>query len=315
MSKHTWGHSRPFNAASNYIRKVFGSRIQKVTINAGFTCPNRDGTKATGGCAFCNNRAFNPSYNDPAKPISQQIEEGIRFHKNRYRSAPKYLAYFQAFSNTYGNVEHLGKLYWEALNREEIAGLVIGTRPDCIDDSILDLLEDIAKKYYLVVEFGIESVYNKTLDVINRGHTYEESVAAIEKCDERNITTGGHMIFGLPGETRQMMIDSAKEISKLQLKYLKLHQLQIIKNTEIGREYIENPSKFKLFELEEYIEFVSEYLCYLNPEIVVERLAGEAQPNYNLNRRWSIRYDQVLQMIEKYMTENNLWQGKLYNKK
>ncbi len=311
--EYNWGHSRRFNAASNAIKKEFGSRVQKVTIDAGFTCPNRDGTKSTGGCTFCNNDAFSPSYCQPEKTVKQQIEEGIRFHEKRYRSADKYLAYFQAYSNTYKPVDELRKLYFEALEQDKVVGLIIGTRPDCMNYEIYNLLEEINEKFYVVVEFGIESVFNSTLETINRGHTFKESKEAILETAKRGILCGGHIIFGLPGETREMMLESAKTLSTLPLESLKFHQLQIVKGTRIGDDYLLNPNNYKQFELEEYVEFISQYLSILSPKIIVERLAGETQPGLNLGKTWNIRYDQVLQRVEKYMEQMDLWQGKFYN--
>jgi uncharacterized protein len=309
---YAWGHNRRINLASNNTKKLFGSRVQKLTIDAGFTCPNRDGTISTGGCSYCNNEAFNPSYCQPEKPITQQIAQGIQFHKKRYRTATKFVAYFQAYSNTYASVKLLRKYYYEALEHEDVIGLVIGTRPDCVDDSIFDLLEEINNTHYLIIEFGIESVYESTLKAINRGHSYKKSVWAVNEAHRRGIKTGGHFIFGLPGETTQMMMDSAKLIGELPLYSVKFHQLQIVKDTAIGNEYIQDATNFKLFELDEYISFISEYLTYLPPQLIIERLAGETQPDYNLATKWNIRYDQVLRKIEQHMEMLDLWQGKNY---
>ena len=308
-----WGHNRPINLASNDTKREFGGRVQKVTIDAGFSCPNRDGTLSTGGCSFCNNNAFNPGYCEPSKPIRNQIEQGILFHKSRYRKADKFLAYFQAYSNTYADVEILRKRYYEALETDGIIGLVIGTRPDCINEKILTLLEEINASHHMVVEYGVESVYNETLIKINRGHSFEKSKWAIEQTAKRNIKTGAHFIFGLPGENKEMMLKSSATISSLPIKTVKFHQLQIVKGTEIGKVFLRNPKAFNLFELEEYIEFIIDFLSFLRPDIVVERLAGETQPDYNLAKKWNIRYDQVLQLIEKKMIEKNTWQGKNYS--
>jgi radical SAM protein (TIGR01212 family) len=309
-----WGNTRRINAASNYNKKTFGERIQKVTIDAGFTCPNRDGSISTGGCTFCNNDAFNPSYCIPNKSITQQISEGIRFHAKRYKNATKFLAYFQAYSNTYKSVTELKKIYSEALNSEGVIGLIIGTRPDCVNEEIFDLLEEINKNYLLTVEFGIESVYDKTLEIINRGHNYAKSVWAINEAHKRGIKTGGHIIFGLPGEDYSMMMKSAAIISQLPLHTVKFHQLQYVSGTKLGEEYAANPQNFKLFEVDEYVNFISEYLGYLSPNFIIERLAGETQPDKNLATKWDLRYDQVLQKIEKKMEEKDIWQGKFYEK-
>lgn len=305
-----WGHNRRINMASNHTKKEFGGRLQKVTIDAGFTCPNRDGSRSVGGCDFCNNNAFNPSYCQPNKTITEQINEGIDFHKGRYKSATQYAAYFQAYSNTYAPIDVLRQRYYEALNHESIIGLYIGTRPDCLDAEIFDLLEEINKKYYLVLELGIESVYEDTLLRINRGHSFFDSKTAVNEAHRRGIKTGGHFIFGLPGETRKMMIDSAKKVAQLPLHSIKFHQLQFVKNTKIGEKFLEDPTQFKQFEFDEYIEFISEYLTHIPSDIIVERLAGETQKDYNLSSKWKMRYDQVLQHIERYMEKNNLWQGK-----
>ncbi|MFP4019832.1 MAG: TIGR01212 family radical SAM protein, partial [Bacteroidales bacterium] len=209
IMSYQWGDNRRFNTYSNYFKKIFGERVQKVTIDAGFTCPNRDGTKGWGGCTYCNNKAFNPSYCNPEKSVRQQIEEGIEFHRKRYRRADKYLAYFQAYSNTYASVEKLQEIYNQALEFPQIKGLVIGTRPDCIDDEKLNYFASLSRKYYIMIEYGIETVYNPTLERINRGHSVEDSILAIEKTAARGIKTGAHIIFGLPGEMKEDMLKEA----------------------------------------------------------------------------------------------------------
>lgn len=309
--KYPWGHNRRFNAYSNYFLKEFGERVQKLSIDAGFTCPNRDGTVGTGGCTYCNNNAFNPSYCIPSKSISQQITEGIEFHKNRYRRANKYLAYFQPYSNTYAHLIKLISIYFEALKFPEIVGLVIGTRPDCIDDEKLDFLQKLSEKFYIIVEYGIESCYNKTLERVNRGHSFEQSIEAITKTAERGIKTGAHIIFGLPGETKQEMLDEADILSELPLNNIKFHQLQIIKDTEMAKEYSEKPENFNLFSLDEYIDFIITFLERLTPDIVIERFAGEVPPRFLSGPGWGlIRNDQILNLIEKKLAEKNTWQGR-----
>ncbi len=309
-----WGHGRRFNAYSNYFRKYFGTRVQKLSINAGFTCPNRDGTRGTGGCTYCNNDAFNPSYCKPEKSVSQQIEEGISFHKKRYREAGSYLAYFQAFSNTYADLNRLKKLYEEALNFPGIIGLIIGTRPDCIDGQKLNYLRELSERYYISVEYGIESCYNKTLKRINRGHTFEEAEEALRATAVLGINTGAHFIFGLPGETRDEMMNEAAIISKLPLTTAKFHQLQIIKGTPIAAEQSQNPEDFQLFSWEEYLGFFISFLEQLNPAIIVERFTGEAPPRYLKGNLWGRkRTDQIVELVEKRMEELDTWQGKYYN--
>jgi uncharacterized protein len=308
-----WGHERRFNAYSNYFRNIYGARVQKVSIDAGFTCPNRDGTKARGGCTYCNNDAFNPSYCQPSKSVTTQIDEGVEFHKWRYSEAVSYLAYFQAFSNTYAPLEDLKKLYEEALRYEGVIGLIIGTRPDCIDDEKLDYLKELSQKYYIAVEYGIESCYNTTLERINRGHTFEEAVYAVRQTADRGINTGAHFIFGLPGETREEMMKEADIISKLPLTTVKFHQLQIIKGTRMEKEFESNPADFELFSWEEYLEFFIKFLERLNPEIVVERFTGEAPPRFLKGTPWGKkRTDQIVGLVEKRLEELDTWQGRLY---
>ncbi len=307
-----WGHNRRFNAYANYMKALFGCRVQKVSVNAGFTCPNRDGTRGTGGCTYCNNDAFSPSYCRAEKPVKQQITEGIQFHETRYKTADRYLAYFQSFSNTYKPLEHLKEIYNQALGDERVIGLVIGTRPDCIDDDKLKYFKKLAEDHYIVIEYGIESCNNNTLKRINRGHSFEETVKAINETAAMGIRTGAHMIFGLPGESREEMLDSAKIISRLPLNNIKFHQLQIIKETVIEEEYKNNPGNFYIFDFEEYIDFIVSYLELLNPSFIVERIAGEVPPQYNSGRQWQLRYDRILSVLEKRLEERNTWQGRLY---
>ena len=311
---YSWGHERRFNSYTEYFRKQFGERVQKVTIDAGFTCPNRDGTKGTGGCTYCNNDAFNPSYCLPYKGITKQIEEGIEFHANRYRRAKNFLAYFQAFSNTYAPLEQLRKFYEEALSIPGIIGLVIGTRPDCIDEEKLNYLQQLSQNYYIMVEYGIESCNNESLKKINRGHTFEDGVEAIKKTGAKGIKTGAHFIFGLPGESRQEMLDQVYKINKLPLNNIKFHQLQIIKDTQMALHYKLSPTYFQLFERDEYIEFFCTFLERLNPEFVIERFTAEVPPRYLAGPGWGLlRTNHLLHLLEKRLEEKDTWQGKLYN--
>jgi radical SAM protein (TIGR01212 family) len=305
-----WGNNRRFNSYPEYLKKLFGNRVQKVTIDAGFTCPNRDGTKGQGGCTFCLNDAFNPSYCDPGKPIRQQILEGIEFHTTRYRRATQYLAYFQAFSNTYQPLNRLMQLYKEALSVDSVAGLAIGTRPDCVDDEKLDYFAHLSKNTYLIIEYGVESVYDRTLKRINRGHTFADSVKAIEDTAKRGIKTGCHMIIGLPGESREEILSSASILSSLPLSTVKFHQLQIFSGTRMGKEYVEKSRAFKLFSIDEYLLFMAEYITHLNPSFVIERIAGETPPRYAAINRWGPRYDELLLRFERILEEKDYWQGK-----
>ncbi len=308
-----WGSPRRFNAFSDSFRSIHGSRMQKVSIDAGFTCPNRDGTKGTGGCTYCNNKAFNPSYCTPEKPVIQQINEGIEFHRRRYRRAEAFLAYFQAYSNTYASTEVLRKMYNEALSHKDIRGLVIGTRPDCVNDEILDLLKELSEHCIVMLEFGIESCYDSTLTRINRGHTFAEAVKALEASHSRGLDTGAHFIFGLPGETREEMLKEADIISGLPLNRVKFHQLQIIRGTAMEREYNERHGDFEMFAWEDYLNFIIRFIERLNPSIQIERFTGEAPPRFLAKEMWGKkRTDVIVGLIEKRLEELDTWQGRLY---
>lgn len=329
-----WGDHRRFNSYSNYFTKQFGGRVQKISIDAGFSCPNRDGKISTGGCTFCSNAAFNPSYCQPEKSIGQQIEEGIAFHQKRYRRASRYLAYFQPFSNTYKPLEELKRIYSEALEgidsiptlfprgndmpfkaleTPQILGIVIGTRPDLVDETLLQHLNEIQKTHYVMLEYGVESVYDETLRRVNRGHDFATAEKAIRMTADYGIPCGAHFIFGLPGETKAMMLDAACVISRLPLTTVKFHQLQIFKGTPMADEFLQHPEHFHLFDLEEYIDFVIDFAERLSPKVVIERFAGEVPPRYLVSKPWmKLRYDTVLSRIEKRMEERDTWQGRLF---
>lgn len=306
--------NKPYNSYNEYFKKTFGQRIQKVSIDAGFTCPNRDNTLSTGGCTYCNNDAFNPSYCNPVIPVLKQIDEGIKFHKVRYRRAMKYLAYLQTYSNTYAPIEKLKEIYSQALSHPDIIGLVIGTRPDCIDNEKLEWLAHLSKQYYIMVEYGIETTNNNTLQRINRGHTYEQCEQAIDKTAALGIKTGAHLIFGLPAETRDEMLNRVTIISKLPLTTIKFHQLQIVKNTAMEADFTRHPHHFNLFSLDEYIDFIIQFIERLNPSFVIERFTGEVPPRYLATPPWGLlRSDQVAVMIINEMNKRNTWQGKKWS--
>ena len=316
QSIYPWGHARRFNAYSNYFKKMYGGRLQKVTIDAGFTCPNRDGTSGSGGCTYCNNDAFNPSYCNPTKSITTQLSEGIDFLRKRYREPLSYLAYFQAYSNTYAPIKRLKTLYDEALLYPGISGLIIGTRPDCIDNEKLDYFRELSEKYFVAIEYGVESCYDRTLRRINRGHSFRQAVDAINMTALKGIKTGAHFIFGLPGESCEEMMREAEIISALPLHTVKFHQLQIIKGTLMEKEYIENPQDFNLFSFDDYVDFFILFLEKLNPGIVIERFTGEAPPEYLLEQKWNRkRTDEIVRIIENRLEERDTWQGRLYRTK
>ena len=305
-----WENERRFNAWANQAKKRFGTRLQKLSINAGFSCPNRDGTVGYGGCTFCNNEGFNPSYCNPEKPIARQIDEGLSFIKNRYPRAKLFVAYFQAYSNTHAHLKLLEEIYEQALAHPEISGLVIGTRPDCIDSEKLDYFAELAKRYFIKLEYGVESCYNSTLKRINRGHSFEDSVHAIKETASRSIFNGIHMIFGLPGESRQMMLDQVELINKLPVNTIKFHQLQIVKDTPMADEYRNHPERFNLFGLEEYVEFVVSFVERLHPAIAIDRFSGEVPPPLITGPRWgNVRSDTIIGMVERGLEKRNSHQG------
>lgn len=299
-----------YRSYTTYLRSKFGSRVQKLSVNAGLSCPNRDGTKGTGGCIYCLNEAFTPSYCQPDKSITQQLHEGITFHKNRYRRAGAYLAYFQSFSNTYVNAETLEKMCREAMGVPCVAGIITGTRPDCINEEIAGVLRSLSKETFIKVELGIESVFDDTLHLIKRGHTMKDTHRVIELLKKYQIPTCGHFILGLPGESKERILESASVVSELGLFSVKLHQLQIFRGTELEKMYNSSPFDVQLFELAEYIDLVIDYTERLHPDLYIERFAGEVPPRFLVAPDWGlIRYDQVLQKIHQRFEERNTRQG------
>ena len=299
-----------YNSYVGYFRREYGERLQKIVIDAGFTCPNRDGKVGFGGCTYCNNDAFHPNYSTPDHTIEWQIEEGIRFHAKRYRNASSYLAYFQPYSNTYAPLSVLKQRYEEALSHPQVKGIVVGTRPDCVDDAVLDYLAELAQRHIVIVEYGIESCYDKTLRRINRGHDFACAQQAVRKTAERGIRTGAHFILGLPGETREDLLGMAPLINELPLHSVKFHPLQIVKGTLMEQEYRECPEDFLTFSLPEYIDFFIDLLEYLRPDLYIERFAGEVPPRFVNETPWGlIRNVELLRLLEKRLEERNTRQG------
>ncbi len=402
-----------YNSFVGYYRRKYGERLQKLVLDAGFSCPNRDGTVGRGGCTYCDNAAFHPGYSTPGKPLLTQLDEGIEFQKIRYPRARHYLAYFQAYSNTYGSLERLKSLYEEVLSHPEVVGIVIGTRPDCVDEGKLDYLADLAGGRVLdgwsrilgggkssdgqsprqaqsirrgqalrqaqepvggvsgspipaavvrqahqpaapvavvrqahqpvaelveapessetpepseaatspllltapivVVEYGIESCDDGTLRRINRGHDFQCARKAVEMTASRGIDTCAHFILGLPGETRQMLLDQCEAISSLPLRSVKFHQLQIVKGTAMEKEYSADPSVFYRPSLDEYLDFVIDLLERLRPDLYIERVAGEVPPRFVNDTPWGlVRNFEILRLLDKRLEERNTWQGRLY---
>lgn len=338
-----FSEGKRYNSFVGYYRRRYGERLQKLVLDAGFSCPNRDGTVGRGGCTYCDNAAFHPGYSTPGKPLLTQIDEGIEFQKVRYPRVRHYLAYFQAYSNTYGSLERLKALYEEVLRHPEVVGIVIGTRPDCVDVEKLDYLADLAAGRVLpgwqrflrkvpgptvqapvpdtltapivVVEYGIESCYDSTLRHINRGHNFECARKAVEMTAERGLDTGAHFILGLPGETREMLIDQCGIISSLPLRSVKFHQLQIVKGTAMEKEYAADPSAFYRPGLDEYLDLVIDILERLRPDLYIERVAGEVPPRFVNDTPWGlVRNFEILRLLDKRLEERDTWQGRLYSK-
>lgn len=304
--------SKPYNDFSSFIKSKFSERVQKISLDTGFTCPNRDGTKGIGGCTYCNNNSFNPDYCKPEKSITQQLDEGIYFFSKKYKTQ-EYLAYFQAYTNTYADIALVKELYTEALKHPKVVGLVIGTRPDCIDKDLIDFLSDLAKTYFVSLEFGVESTLNRTLKAVNRCHTYEETKQAYQLCNDKGLHLGAHMIIGLPGESEMDILNHAVELSKLPINSLKLHQLQIVKHTMMAHTFNKDPNQFKLFTIEEYIDILCKFIVRLRPDIILERFISESPTQLLIAPKWGLKNFEVVHKIDKRLKEKNLWQGKCYH--
>lgn len=291
------------------LKSEFAERVQKISINAGFTCPNRDGSKGTGGCTYCNNQAFSPEYCQSVKTVSQQVEEGIAFFNHKYK-AQLYLAYFQSYTNTYDSLENLKVLYEEALSYPNITGIVVGTRPDCVSDELLDYFAELSKKQYVMIEYGVESTRDETLDFINRGHTYAVAEQAIIKTAACGIRAGAHIILGLPNESRETIISHASTLSALPLDMLKIHQLQLVRGTKMAQQFATNPEWFHLYSAEEYIELAIDFLELLNPDIAVERFVSQSPKELLIAPTWGLKNFEFTAKIEKRLKERNTWQGR-----
>ncbi len=312
MQKFDWGHTKRYNDFPTYFRKLFSERVQKVSVDAGFTCPNRDGTKGRGGCTYCNNKTFKPTYCNLENSVSYQVQQGIRFFEKKYKSM-RFLAYFQAYTSTWAPLENLIPLYEEALQHPKIIGLVISTRPDAVDEELLNYLADLSKKVYVMVEFGLESHLDKSLEKMNRGHTFSESVWALEQTAIRKINNCAHLILGLPGENKSDWLEQARVISQLPVNNLKLHQLQIHKGTALEKHFRKNPDDFHLFSAEDYIDLVVDYLELLNPKIIVERFISQAPPEMLIAPKWGLKNFEFVAKVEKRLAERDTWQGRNFN--
>lgn len=305
-----FNNNKRYNDYSSFIKARFSERVQKVSLNTGFTCPNRDGTKGVGGCTYCNNNTFSPDYCKPGKSITQQLDEGIEFFAKKYKTQ-QYLAYFQAYTNTYADIDLVKELYEEAISHPKVIGLVIGTRPDCINKDLIDFLSELSNKYYISLEFGVESTLNRTLNIINRCHSFEETVMAYELSKNKGLHLGAHLIIGLPGESIEDILNHAIEISKLPINSLKLHQLQVVKHTMMAIQLKQNPELFSLFSLEEYIDLITDFIGLLRPDIIIERFISQSPKNLLIAPKWNgLKNFEIVNKIDKKLVEKNIWQGK-----
>ncbi len=296
---------------SELLAKEFPFKVQKISINAGFTCPNRDGLKGVGGCTYCNNQSFSPGYGGRQRSVSDQLTDGIAFFSHKYPEM-KYLAYFQSYTNTYEELDTLIKKYEEALAYPGVVGLIIGTRPDCMPDKLLDYFTELNKKTFLLIEYGLESTLDSTLEFINRGHTYQESVDAITKTAGRGIYTGVHLILGLPHESREQMLEHAVKMSKLPLTTIKLHQLQLIKGTIMAKQYREHPEWFKLFDVDDYIDLCVDFAERLNPDFYIERFVSQSPKELLIAPDWGLKNFEFTDKVLKRFVQRESYQGKLF---
>lgn len=298
-----------YNDFGDFLKGVFPYKVQKISINAGFTCPNRDGTKGWGGCTYCNNQTFSPEYCRTEKSVSQQLEEGVAFFSRKYPDM-KYLAYFQAYTNTYGELEALKQKYEEALAFPGVVGLIIGTRPDCMPENLLQYLTERSRDVFILVEYGVETTSDVTLERINRGHSWEEARNAIVRTASNGIYTGAHIILGLPGESREEILYHADVLSELPLTTLKLHQLQLIRQTRMGSEYEAHPERFTLYTADEYVELVIDFLERLNPSIVVERFVSQSPKELLIAPDWGLKNHEFTAKVNRRLQERDTFQGK-----
>ncbi len=298
---------KPYRMLSAYLKKKFNEKVYKVSIDAGFTCPNRDGFKAYGGCTFCNNNSFVPSNAKENKNIIKQIKDGKEFLKRRYK-AKKFIAYFQSATNTYSSIDKLRKVYRESLTDDEVIGISIGTRPDCVDDRVLDLIEEVSEGYETWIELGLQSIHNKSLEYVNRADTFENFVTVFQKARKRkNIKLCVHLMYGIPTENKDEMLQTAEIVGDMKPDGVKLHQLYISRKTKMEQMY--NNNEINLLSGEDYLELVGRSLQILPKSIVIHRLHGDTTSEYLVAPSWSIK--SFGNVIDRYLIENNIYQGQL----
>ncbi len=298
----------PYYDFSKFLRKHFPFKVQKIAINAGFSCPNRDGTKGVGGCTYCNNQTFNPGYCQPSESIAEQLEKGKQFFARKYPEM-KYLAYFQAYTNTYGELEELKRMYDEALRVDDVVGIIIGTRPDCMPDSLLDHLQTLSRHTFVLIEYGAETSHNETLRLINRGHAWEDTVNAVQRTAQKGILCGLHLILGLPGETAQMMLATADAISRLPIATVKLHQLQLIRGTTLARQATDGEIRIRQFTVEQYIGLCLQMIEHIRADIAIERFVSQSPDNLLISPRWGMKNYEFTNKLTAEILKKNILQG------
>lgn len=298
--------TRPLNLYSHYIRNFYGQRVQKIPVDGGFSCPNRDGTKGYGGCTFCNNDSF--SMGDRNLSIRDQVEKGIALYRKKFPTLSKFIVYFQSYSNTYKDIKLLEKMYLEALAIDGVIGLAIGTRPDCIDKEKVKMLEDLARTFDVTVEYGVESLSDETLKRVNRGHTVKDFESALDMTYGRGIKLCTHLILGFPWETESDLINASLRLKHYPLQFIKFHQLQIVKNTTMGTEYLKRP--FKIVGKEEYFEMLLRLICHLPPKVVIQRLFSDYSKDYLVSEPWPQSHSQLTSEFIQFLQSRNCFQGK-----
>ena len=301
-----------YHLYNDWAKKKYGGRLQKVSIDAGFTCPNRDGSLGIGGCSFCNNEGFSPSYLREERDICKQIDIGIEFMRRRYPKTKGFLAYFQIYSNTYDSLDHLKKTYELALAHPTVSGLVIGTRPDCLPDETLDYLAELSKRMLVELEIGIESCNDEVLRECLRGHDFACTEDAIRRAARRGLFITGHLLLGLPLETRASLIEGAKALAKLPLDALKFHQLQIVRGTRLANQYRSASERIQLLDPDNYLDAVIDMLEYLPPHMKIQRLGSEVPPNVLVSPDWGMRLHKFPARLEEKLKARSTWQGKLF---
>ena len=301
-----------YHVYNDWARQEYGGRLQKVSIDAGFTCPNRDGLLGIGGCSFCNNEGFSPSYLREQREIIAQIDTGIEFMRRRYPRSKGFLAYFQSYSNTYDKLENLKKIYEAALSHPEISGIVIGTRPDCLPEEILDYLAELSTRMPVELEIGIESCNDEVLRECLRGHDFACTQDAIRRAARRGLFITGHLLLGLPLETQESLIAGAKQLARLPLDALKFHQLQIVRGTRLANQYRSAPGSVPLLDPESYLDAVIDVLEYLPPNFKIQRLGSEVPPSVLVSPDWGMRLYKFPTRLEARLQARDTWQARLF---